>query len=48
MIGCGTIVFERVGLLTYDGIHPTAAGNELIAELVCEGLFRALGGRSTP
>ena len=41
----GTLEFARIGLLTYDGIHPTTEGNELIADLISEGLFRAGGGK---
>lgn len=30
------------GLLTYDGVHPTDAGNALLAELIADGIARAL------
>ena len=38
----GTPEFESLGLLTYDGVHPTDTGNEMIAELLAEGVHQAL------
>jgi len=32
-------------VLTYDGVHPSAAGTSLLAKLIGDGLFRALGGK---
>jgi lysophospholipase L1-like esterase len=30
------------GLLTYDGVHPTTLGNNLLADQIAEGIYRAL------
>jgi len=34
--------FQSIWQLTYDGIHPTAQGNSLLADQISEGIFRAL------
>ena len=38
----GTLHFKASGILTYDGVHPTATGNELLANLISDGIVRAL------
>jgi len=39
----GTLYFKTAGVLTHDGVHPTASGVALLANLIGDGLFRALG-----
>ena len=34
--------YATQGLLTYDGVHPTAAGNALLADQISQGIFNAL------
>ena len=38
----GTLYFKPSGVLTYDGVHPTATGTELLANLIGDGILRAL------
>ena len=38
----GTLSFVRVGVLTYDGVHPTDRGNQLLAEHLAQGIYEAL------
>ena len=38
----GSEVYERKGLLTYDGVHMTELGNELLADEISIGIFEAL------
>lgn len=38
----GTLYFKPSGVLTYDGVHPTAKGNELLANLIGDGIIRGL------
>jgi hypothetical protein len=38
----GGYTFHTSGILTYDGIHPNAAGNNLLADLIAEGIYQAL------
>ena len=38
----GSLYFKPSGVLTYDGVHPTASGTELLANLIADGIFRAL------
>lgn len=38
----GTLYFKPAGVLTYDGVHPSGAGNNLLANLIADGIFRAL------
>lgn len=37
----GSLIFQQNGILTYDGIHPNATGNELLADLISQGIFNA-------
>jgi lysophospholipase L1-like esterase len=39
----GTLYIKTSGFLTYDGVHPTGPGNILLANLIGDGIFRALG-----
>lgn len=41
----GSIDAADSGLLTYDGIHLSDLGNDLVAELLADGLARVLRGR---
>lgn len=41
----GTFAHESKGLLTYDGIHLSERGNDLVAELLADGIARALRAR---
>ncbi len=41
----GSLVMRQAGLLTYDGVHPSDAGNDLLADLMADGIDRALGGK---
>lgn len=38
----GSLYFVPAGVLTYDGVHPTGRGNELLANLISDGIIRAL------
>ncbi|ADB17181.1 lipolytic protein G-D-S-L family [Pirellula staleyi DSM 6068] len=38
----GMVVSRESGLLTYDGVHPSEEGNRLLAELISDGVVRAL------
>ena len=38
----GTLSFVPVGVLTYDGVHPTDQGNDLLAEHLAQGIYEAL------
>ena len=37
----GGVAYLNSGILTYDGIHPTALGNNLLADLISEGIHQA-------
>ena len=41
----GTLFFKPAGVLTYDGVHPSASGTELLANLIGDGILRALSKR---
>ena len=32
------------GVLTYDGVHPNQTGNNLLANMIAEGIYRAAKG----
>ena len=36
----GTIYSAPSGILTYDGVHPNAAGTDLLARLIADGIVR--------
>ena len=38
----GTLYSVPTGVLTYDGVHPTAEGVKLLANLISDGIVRAL------
>lgn len=38
----GALFSKPSGVLTYDGVHPTADGNRLLANLLADGIARAL------
>jgi lysophospholipase L1-like esterase len=38
----GSIAFQSSGILTYDGVHPTTVGNNLLADQISEGIYQAL------
>jgi hypothetical protein len=38
----GTLYFKPSGVLNYDGVHPYATGNTLLANLISDGVVRAL------
>jgi lysophospholipase L1-like esterase len=38
----GTLYFMPSGILTYDTVHPTSKGVELLANLISDGIFAAL------
>jgi len=38
----GTLKFVKAGVLTYDGVHPTARGNDLLADHIAQGIHEAL------
>ncbi|MCX6880491.1 MAG: SGNH/GDSL hydrolase family protein [Verrucomicrobia bacterium] len=38
----GSLYLKPAGILTYDGVHPSATGNTLLANLIGDGIFRAL------
>jgi lysophospholipase L1-like esterase len=38
----GTLYNKPAGILTYDGVHPSATGNTLLANLIGDGIFSAL------
>ena len=37
-----TLFFKTAGVLTYDGVHPSSRGVSLFAELISDGISRAL------
>jgi lysophospholipase L1-like esterase len=38
----GHAVSQPAGILAGDGVHPNAVGRELIADLIADGIVRAL------
>jgi lysophospholipase L1-like esterase len=42
----GTLYFMPSGILTYDGVHPGAKGVALLANLIGDGIGRALAGQN--
>ena len=38
----GSLNYVSKGILTYDGVHPNATGNSLIADHISQGIFGAL------
>ncbi|MCY2931507.1 MAG: GDSL-type esterase/lipase family protein [Planctomycetota bacterium] len=38
----GSLAIAESGILTYDGVHPNAAGAGLLADLIADGVYRAL------
>jgi lysophospholipase L1-like esterase len=38
----GTLYFKPANVLTYDGVHPNAKGTQLLANLISDGIARAL------
>ncbi len=38
----GSYAFSTTGYLTYDGIHPSDAGNNILADLISEGIYQSL------
>jgi hexosaminidase len=44
----GTLHFKGAGVLTYDGVHPSAAGVELLSNLIGEGIVTALTAPPKP
>ncbi len=44
----GSLYFVPAGVLTYDGVHPAAKGNELLANLISDGIVRALAEKEKP
>ncbi len=43
-LASGELAFEKQGLLTYDGIHLSDTGNALVADLLADGIVRAVAG----
>ena len=44
----GSLFMRKSGVLTYDGVHPTAEGNRLLANLIADGIARALQAKPRP
>ena len=44
----GSLFMRPSGVLTYDGVHPTANGNRLLATLIADGIARALEAPPSP
>jgi lysophospholipase L1-like esterase len=40
--GPGGFTYKNTGILTYDGIHPSDLGNNLLADQIAQGIFNAL------
>lgn len=38
----GFSIVQSSGILTYDGVHPTALGNDMLADHLAAGIFRSL------
>ena len=38
----GSLHFLETGILTYDGVHPTDMGNDLLAEHLAQGIYKAI------
>lgn len=41
----GSLYFKSSGILTYDGVHPSGTGVKLMADLIGDGIHRALEAR---
>ena len=41
----GTLYCTPSGILTYDGVHPSSQGVALLANLISDGILRALAMR---
>lgn len=39
----GSLNFLETGVLTYDGVHPNATGNRLLANHLSQGIYEAMG-----
>lgn len=39
----GSLYFLETGVLTYDGVHPNATGNRLLADHLSQGIHDAMG-----
>ena len=37
----GSLSFQSSGILTYDGVHPTDTGNNLLADHISQGIYNA-------
>jgi len=46
----GSVHFADTGVLTYDGVHPNAKGNALLADQIAQGIYEALqsGAEGSP
>ena len=40
----GSLISRPSGVLTYDGVHPTQKGNELLADMIAKGIYDAAKG----
>ena len=38
----GGFGYSVSGILTYDGVHPTTLGNNLLADSIAEGIYQSL------
>ncbi|MEI7900769.1 MAG: family 20 glycosylhydrolase [bacterium] len=43
----GSLTYADSGILTYDGVHPTSTGNDLLADFIAQGIYDSLAS-STP
>jgi lysophospholipase L1-like esterase len=43
----GTLYSVPSGILTYDGVHPSSRGVDLLANQISQGIFQALTSRAT-
>ena len=37
----GSLTYQTTDILTYDGIHPNSTGNDLLADLISQGIYTA-------
>jgi lysophospholipase L1-like esterase len=44
----GTLYSKPTGILTYDGVHPNTKGTAFLADLITDGITRALSPEKTP
>ncbi|MGC4004782.1 MAG: GDSL-type esterase/lipase family protein [Pirellulales bacterium] len=44
----GSLEYQSLGVLTYDGLHASTLGNELLADQIAQGIFLAVSPVAVP